>query len=64
VPHPGHRCRGVGSATLDGIPVDASAIPLEDDGKVHRVEIVLGVATGLDMQVAAGGAAERRDSTT
>jgi hypothetical protein len=30
------------SATLDGAPVDASAIPLLDDGGTHDVQIVLG----------------------
>jgi ATP-dependent helicase HrpB len=30
------------SATLDGAPVDARAIPLVDDGGAHEVQIVLG----------------------
>jgi len=29
-------------AELDGVPADASAIPLVDDGQVHRVHVVLG----------------------
>jgi cyclic beta-1,2-glucan synthetase len=38
----GHRCRGVGSATLDGVPVDANAIPIVDDGATHEVVVHLG----------------------
>jgi cyclic beta-1,2-glucan synthetase len=37
------RCsRGVARAELDGRPADAAAIPLVDDGQVHRVLVVLG----------------------
>jgi cellobiose phosphorylase len=42
VSNPEHRCRGVESATLDGDPVDAGAIPLTEDGQTHDVAIVLG----------------------
>jgi cyclic beta-1,2-glucan synthetase len=42
VSNPEGRCRGVLSAALDGVPVDAAAIPLSDDGGVHRVTVVLG----------------------
>ncbi|WP_435019716.1 GH36-type glycosyl hydrolase domain-containing protein [Tundrisphaera sp. TA3] len=35
---------GVVSATLDGQPVDASAIPLADDGAEHAVRVVMGSA--------------------
>ncbi|MCC6407547.1 MAG: carbohydrate-binding protein [Planctomycetes bacterium] len=42
VENPEHRCRGVVEATLDGEPVDSTAIPCLDDGRVHRVKIVLG----------------------
>jgi len=44
VENPERRCRGVASAALDGARVDASAIPLVDDGGVHRVHVVLGGA--------------------
>ena len=44
VSNPDHRCRGVASADLDGEPVDPSAIPLVDDGGVHRVQVALGSA--------------------
>ena len=42
VTNPGHTCRGVMLAELDGHPVDAAAIPLVDDGAIHRLRIVLG----------------------
>lgn len=50
---------GVISASLDGDQVDADEIPLADDGRTHRIEVVLGrrrpVATGA---TPAGGAGE------
>jgi cyclic beta-1,2-glucan glucanotransferase len=61
VSNPEHRCCGVALAELDGVPTDAGAIPLVDDGGVHEVRIVLGVATGLSMQLEATGRAERGD---
>ena len=42
VSNPARRCRGVATATLDGAPVNAGAIPLLNDGKIHKVLIVLG----------------------
>ena len=42
VSNPKRRCRGVVSATLDGTPVDAKAIPLRNDGLAHEVQILLG----------------------
>jgi cyclic beta-1,2-glucan synthetase len=42
VSNPERRCRGIGEAELDGVPVDARAIPLVDDGGTHQVRIVLG----------------------
>jgi cyclic beta-1,2-glucan synthetase len=44
VENPERRCRGVARVTLDGTPVDASAIPMIDDGGVHHVHVVLGAA--------------------
>ena len=41
VSNPTRRCRGVATATLDGAPVDAAAIPLLNDGRTHDVQIVL-----------------------
>jgi cyclic beta-1,2-glucan synthetase len=40
--NPGHRCRGVRSAEIDGVPVDPDAIPLLGDGQVHEVVVELG----------------------
>ncbi len=45
IENPEGKCRGVCSAELDGAPVDASAIPLCDDGLAHRVRVVLGTGT-------------------
>jgi cyclic beta-1,2-glucan glucanotransferase len=45
VSNPEQLCRGVLSASLDDAPIDASAIPLVDDGRTHRVQVVLGRAT-------------------
>jgi cyclic beta-1,2-glucan synthetase len=42
VSNPTRRCRGVATATLDGAPVNAAAIPLVNDGRAHDVQIVLG----------------------
>ncbi|HEY6616440.1 MAG TPA: protein ndvB, partial [Vicinamibacterales bacterium] len=42
VVNPEHRSRGVASADLDGVAVNANEIPLEDDGGEHEVRIVLG----------------------
>jgi hypothetical protein len=44
VTNPLRRSRGVASATLDGAPVDAQAVPLLDDGGVHRLLVTLGDA--------------------
>ena len=42
VQNPDHQYRGVLSATLDGEPVDAGAIPLRDDDGTHEVVVVMG----------------------
>jgi cyclic beta-1,2-glucan synthetase len=42
VENPERRTRGVAGAALDGEAVDPAAIPLSDDGAVHRVNVVLG----------------------
>jgi len=34
--------RGVTPISLDGEPVEGSAIPLADDGREHRIAVVLG----------------------
>ena len=46
VSNPERRGHGVGSALLDGVPVDPRAIPLLDDGATHHVVAVLGEAVG------------------
>jgi cyclic beta-1,2-glucan synthetase len=55
VRNPEHRSAGVGSATLDGVPVDSGAIPLLLDRQQHHVVITLG-------QVGAQAAAARHDA--
>jgi cyclic beta-1,2-glucan synthetase len=42
VSNPSRRCRGIATATLDGAPIDAAAIPLIDDGRTHAVHVLLG----------------------
>ncbi len=62
VTNPEHRCRGVQSAELDGVPIDASAIPLRDDGRTHQISVVLGKAhaAGISDQVASVAARDDR----
>jgi len=45
VENPGRRNRGVAEAVLDGVRVDSRAIPLVDDGAVHRLRVVMGEPT-------------------
>jgi len=42
VTNPQRRCQGSVRAELDGLEVDADAIPLVDDGCVHQVSILMG----------------------
>ncbi len=42
VSNPGRVCRGVTSATHDGLACDPAAIPLLDDGATHLVDVVIG----------------------
>ena len=45
VENPGGVCRGVATLELDGAALaDRSGVPLADDGHVHHVRVVLGVA--------------------
>jgi cyclic beta-1,2-glucan synthetase len=57
VSNPGHRCRGIASAELDGAPADPRAIALVDDGATHQVRLVLGepVAPLSELSERAGG---------
>jgi cyclic beta-1,2-glucan synthetase len=60
VSNPNHHCRGVAAAALDGLPVDANAIPIEDDGGLHEVTIVLGAGAGPGQEMGTTGGAARR----
>jgi cyclic beta-1,2-glucan synthetase len=42
VENPGSRNRGVAEAMLDGVRVEHQAVPLVDDGAVHRLRVVMG----------------------
>jgi cyclic beta-1,2-glucan synthetase len=42
ISNPERQCRGVVNASLDDVVVDAGAIPIVDDGRTHRVHVVLG----------------------
>ena len=42
VSNPQHRCRGIATATHDGLSCDASAITIVDDGAIHHIEVVIG----------------------
>ncbi len=42
VENPGSRNRGVAEAVLDGVRVEPQAVPLVDDGAVHRLRVVMG----------------------
>ena len=55
VANPHLCCRGVASAMLDGVRVDPAAVPLADDGAVHRLDVVLGEAGGESEPFVAGG---------
>ncbi|HEY6103109.1 MAG TPA: glucoamylase family protein [bacterium] len=46
VANPHGLSRGVTGGTLDGAPVDPSAIPLADDGDSHHVHVVMGKPEG------------------
>jgi cellobiose phosphorylase len=47
VSNPERQWRGVSQAFLDDITCDAAAIPIVDDGQIHRVRIVLGGAPAV-----------------
>jgi cyclic beta-1,2-glucan synthetase len=50
VENPGHCCRGVSQVEVDGMMVDPEMIPLVDDGKVHRVTVVMGSSVSSGRQ--------------
>jgi cyclic beta-1,2-glucan synthetase len=51
VSNPERRCRGVCATTLDGVAVPPGAIPIDDDGGTHRVDVEIGAAR-LDAPIA------------
>jgi cyclic beta-1,2-glucan synthetase len=59
VENPDHRSRGIASAQLDGVAVDAAAIPLVTDGAEHEVRVVLGTPVPTDAPMTTPGAAEQ-----
>jgi cyclic beta-1,2-glucan synthetase len=59
VRNPERRCRGVAEVKLDGVQVDARAIPLVDDGATHEVRLVLGDAKRRGQAVAKRGVVAR-----
>ena len=42
IQNPARVCRGVATAEMDGTPGDAHAVALVEDGRVHRLRVVLG----------------------
>jgi cyclic beta-1,2-glucan synthetase len=60
VSNPHRRSRGVVSAEMDGVSVDPSAIPLDDDGRSHQVAVVLGIAARTSV---GAGASARMNRT-
>jgi cyclic beta-1,2-glucan synthetase len=59
VRNPERRCRGIAEAKLDGVPVDARAIPLVDDGATHEVRLLLGDPKRREKTVAKRGTVAR-----
>jgi cyclic beta-1,2-glucan synthetase len=64
VSNPDQQSQGIRSAELDGFAVDAGAIPMEDDGEVHEVTIVLGAGQAAGVPMEAAGLAERRNGAS
>jgi cyclic beta-1,2-glucan synthetase len=63
VSNPDHQSQGIRSAELDGVAVDAHAIPLEDDGATHEVIVVIGAEPTADMSTGAAGRGQYRRGT-
>jgi cellobiose phosphorylase len=57
VTNPEHESSGVRSAEVDGVPVDAHAIPLVDDGATHTVNVVIGRAATIELSSRSAGTA-------
>ncbi len=63
VENPQRRCRGLAGVEVDGVAVDPGAVPLVDDGGVHRVRAVLGDATPRGPRGNAAPSRGRQDPT-
>jgi hypothetical protein len=59
VENPEHRSHGIASVDLDGVAVDANAIPLVTDGGEHEVRVVLGAIARVSAPMTATGMAEQ-----
>jgi cyclic beta-1,2-glucan synthetase len=55
--NPEHRSRGIAWAELDGVSVDANAIPLTNDQASHDVRIMLGAKARVDTSLTTAGVA-------
>jgi len=53
--NPEHRSRGIAWAELDGVSVDANAIPLTNDKGSHEVRIMLGATARVDTSMTTAG---------
>ena len=62
VANPQRRCQGVIRAELDGLAVDPEAIPLVDDGGVHRVCVVMGDRDNVSAHARTDFSGVHRDS--
>jgi cyclic beta-1,2-glucan synthetase len=57
VENPEGRCRGIAVVELDGRPIDPAAIPCPDDGRRHRLRVILGTAQSVEPPARQSGAA-------
>jgi cyclic beta-1,2-glucan synthetase len=55
--NPEHRSHGIAWAELDGVSVDANAIPLKNDHEPHEVRIMLGATARVQMPMTTAGLA-------
>lgn len=42
VSNPDHVCKGIKSVTVDGNAIEGNVLPVFEDGKTHKVEVVMG----------------------
>jgi cyclic beta-1,2-glucan synthetase len=55
VENPQGRCKGIATAELDGAELDGRAVPLVDDGAIHRVRLVMGSRRPSGNELSASG---------